>query len=95
MTVSSDGAELEFDCADATIHGPIVLDSKGNFRVTGTYRAEHGAPTQAGENQQPGATFSGSIKGDTLHMQITVAGLPDKMDFTLARGQEGRLTKCA
>ena len=95
MTVTAEGAELEFDCAGATIQGPIGLDSKGNFRVRGTYRAEHAAPSQGGENQQPEATFTGSVKGDTMNLQIAVSGLPDRMDFTLTRGQEGRLTKCA
>ena len=95
MTVSAEGAELEFDCARANINEPIVLDSKGNFRVTGTYRAEHAAPSQAGENQQPEATFTGSVKGDTMRLEIAVAGLADKMEFTLKQGEDGRLTKCA
>jgi hypothetical protein len=95
MNVTAEGAEFEFDCASAVIHGPMSIDSKGNFHATGTYRSEHAAPSQAGENRQPEATFTGSVKGENMHLVIEVAGFPDKMEFTLTQGQEGRLTKCA
>jgi hypothetical protein len=95
LNVTAEGAEIELDCASALIRGSIEVDEKGNLHATGTYRAEHAAPSQAGETQQPQATFTGTIKGDTMHLKIAVAGWADSMEFTLARGREGRLTKCA
>jgi hypothetical protein len=42
LTVTSDSARVEFDCASGWLDTPIVLDAAGHFEVGGSYRFEAG-----------------------------------------------------
>ena len=95
MEVTRDGAEIEFDCARGTISRPLALDAQGRFRVQGTYRADTPAPMGADGGSGAGATYSGTVRGTTLRLEVSVAGQQGARSFHLLRGQEGRLAKCA
>src|SRR3712207_1976555 len=42
--VNEGGANVEYDCARATVEGKILVDASGRFNVAGTYYREHGGP---------------------------------------------------
>ncbi len=95
MEVTKDGATLDFDCATGTITQALPVDAQGKFKVSGTFTRERPGPTTPGGNTALAATYSGSIEGDTMHLQIVVE--PDKEsmgDYVLVRGKPGRLMRC-
>jgi hypothetical protein len=96
MKVSERSAEVEFDCAHATIPRRIVLDRRGRFDIGGTYVEEHGGPVREGAQAGGYAVrFAGRLTGET--MRLTVRRVDTKEiigTFTLARGREASLVKC-
>lgn len=96
MDVTSDGAQLDFDCAHATITQPLTLDASGSFDVQGLYMAEHGGPTRMGEDQDgKPAHFKGRLAGTTMTLTVTIDGAANAIgSFTLELGKYPRITKC-
>ena len=95
IKVGANSARIEYDCATGVIDGPLVVDSDGNFKLHGTHRMERGGPVRADE--APGkisATYTGSIKGNTMTLTLKLAGSSDEETFTLERGKDGELVKC-
>jgi len=95
MEVNSDGAELEFDCARGKISAPITLDAQGRFRLKGLYKRETPAPAAADADMSANAVYSGTLKGSTLHLEVSISGQSDVKSFDLAQGDQGTLAKCA
>lgn len=95
MDINKDGAEIEFDCASGTITRPIALDAKRQFRVEGTFRRQIPAPAQANDTASTNAIYLGTLHGDTMRLQVSVSGVDGVQSFTLVKGNEGHLTKCA
>jgi hypothetical protein len=94
MKVGAKSATIEYDCAHGVISGPLVINSSGHFNLRGTHTMERGGPVRADEkpNEQP-ATYTGSIKGNTMTLSVKVAG--SEIDtFTLEKGKPGELFKC-
>ena len=94
MNVGAKSAAIEYDCASGVIHGPLVVDSEGNFSLRGIHRIERGGPVRADEkpNEVP-ATYTGSIKGNTMTLNLKLSD-SDVETFTLEKGKEGDLFKC-
>ena len=94
IEVGEKSARIEYDCANGTIDGPLVVDSNGNFKLRGTHRVERGGPISADDDTkgQP-ATYIGSIKGNTMTLTLKVAD-SEAETFTLEKGKEGELVKC-
>ena len=94
IEVGEKSATIEYDCANGVINGPLVVDTNGNFNLRGTHRMERGGPIRADDASrgQP-ATYTGSIKGDTMTLTLKV-GDGDAESFTLERGKQGKLRKC-
>lgn len=96
VEVTTDGADIEFDCASGVIDKKIVPDKKHRFDVSGTYVEEHGGPVRL--NEQPNnyaVKYSGQIKGKK--MTLTIKRLDNNKvigTFTLFRGREPNLVKC-
>lgn len=95
MDINKDGAEIEFDCASGRITRPIALDAKRQFRVEGTFRRQIPAPAQASDDASTNAIYFGTLHGDTMRLQVSVSGVDGVQSFTLVKGNEGHLTKCA
>ena len=94
IEVGEKSATIEYDCASGVIDGPLSVDANGNFKLRGTHRVERGGPIRADDDSkgQP-ATYTGSIKGNTMTLTLKVAGA-DAETFTLEKGKEGELVKC-
>ena len=94
MKVTSKSATIEYDCATGVIQGPLVIDHNGNFNLRGTHHRERGGPVRADESaRQVPATYTGSVKGNTMTLNLKVSNSEDET-FTLVKGQEGELFKC-
>lgn len=96
LEITGETARIEYDCAQGTIDGPIVLDRAGRFEATGTHTAEHGGPVREGEEPKPQpARYKGKIKGKILTLTVTLTDSGENAGtFTLTRGATPRLVKC-
>jgi len=95
IKVGSNSATIEYDCANGVIEGPLIVDSDGNFKLHGTHHMERGGPVRAdAEPRRIPATYTGSVKGNTMTLILKLAGSSDEETFTLARGKEGEIVKC-
>jgi hypothetical protein len=94
--VTDNGATVEFDCAQATAEGRIVVDRAGRFSVAGTYNEEHGGPVRSDESSAGvPVRFSGRVGGSLMTLTITRAGTREAIGtFALTRDRETRLVKC-
>ncbi len=98
MEVSDTGAEIEFGCARGTISQRLELDEKGRFKVQGIYMAESPAPAAVdGGAGGPGvkATYTGTLSGSSLRLQVFIEGQDTPRTFDLVQGDQGHLAKCA
>jgi hypothetical protein len=95
MTVTSERADIEFDCGRASVDGAIPLDRDGAFTVTGTFFQERPGPTRPGGPPRRPMRLTGSVKDDTMTMRVTLTDQNEDVgSFTLAFGADARLVKC-
>jgi hypothetical protein len=94
LEVTANAATVEYDCAHGTIAGPLKLD-KGKFSLPGTHITERG-PIRLNDPRKPAAVnFSGWTDGKKMTLTVTLAEDNQNIgEFTLTRGNEGRLRKC-
>ena len=94
MKVGAKSATIEYDCANGRIDGPLVVDSSRHFSLRGTHKMERGGPVRLGDEPKPiPATYTGSIKGNTMKLTLKLADAEDET-FTLEKGKTGELFKC-
>jgi hypothetical protein len=88
------GAQIDFDCARATVSKAIVLDSKDHFDVTGSFGHRGGAQTE-GDSEPTSARFSGYVRDGTMHLAITSAQSSEVLgNFTLQQGARSHIARC-
>jgi hypothetical protein len=96
IEVAAGSATIDYDCANSTIEGPLTFDSKGRFTWHGAYNREGPGPirVETSANSQR-ATYTGTVKGDTMTLTVKLAGSSDAIGtYTLKRGGAGRVFKC-
>ena len=96
LEVSKDSARVEYDCARGTINGPLTLDRRGRFNLSGTHIREHGGPVRIMERpkSQP-ARYTGTTDGRTMSLTVTLPETNEVIGtFVLVRGNSGRVYKC-
>src|SRR5436305_7479681 len=94
VTVSSTGAEVEFDCAHGRIEGTIHLGKTGSFDVKGTFAPEHGGPILRDEDAAAyAARYKGRVAGDTMTVTV-LQGATKIGPFRVKRGARPILRKC-
>src|SRR5471030_1210255 len=89
MDVTRTGAELEFDCSTGTITEPMP-ETEGTFSLKGTFTPERGGPTRDGETSRTNATYSGTIKDDTMSLRVVVRDQQNDREvgtYVLAKGR--------
>jgi hypothetical protein len=96
MVASGENVTVEFDCAQGVILTPIKPDANGNFSVAGTYTPQRGGPIMKDNTPRDlPATYKGTVRGDTMHLQVLLQNKDQQPpEFTLTRGQAGRVMKC-
>ena len=95
MDVGESSVTIEYDCAHGAIHRPFVVDGSGGFNLRGTFTAERGGPVRADETpRERPATYSGTIKENTMTLTLKVDGEDESETFTLEKGKPGELFKC-
>jgi hypothetical protein len=98
LTIRSDGADLEFDCAVGHIRTPLTVNGKGEFRVKGSYQVERPAPMRADTpvNADEGneIVYRGKLSGNALEITVTLPGETRPSVFHLVRDREPTLMKC-
>jgi hypothetical protein len=96
LEVTASGAELEFDCATGTISEPLP-HAEGDFSLNGTFTPERGGPTRDGETSRINATYSGTIKNDTMSLRVLLTGQDHDREvgtYSLTKGRSVNLMKC-
>ena len=95
LEVTSEGATLDFDCANGSISKPVKLDAQGNFSTRGSFTLERPGPITREGNTAAVATYSGSIQDDVLKLTITTGSQNESAgEYVLYRGKPGRVMKC-
>ena len=94
--VTDGGANIEFDCAHATVEGRIVVDRAGRFSAAGTYYAEHGGPIRADESSNGfPVRLTGRVGGSLMRLTVTRTRTRKSLGtFALARDREPEVFKC-
>jgi hypothetical protein len=95
LTVSARGGKLEQGCASGSF-GPVRPDSRGRFRVAGTFepyqpgrqRAQEGA-----DERHAAVRFDGSIRGETLLLTVRPAHGPAEAHMLL-KGKRTKTIRC-
>jgi hypothetical protein len=97
MEVNDTGADIEFDCARGSISQRLEIDDKGRFKVQGIYIAETPAPAAVDGGVSTGvkATYTGTLSGSSLRLEVLIEGQDMPRTFDLVQGDQGHLAKCA
>jgi hypothetical protein len=95
MTVAADRTSIEFDCATASVAGPIDIDRDGAFSVTGTFQPERPGPIGRDAPAPRPMRLSGTVKGDDMQLRVLLTDQnEDAGTFVLTFGAAPRLVKC-
>jgi hypothetical protein len=96
MQVTSDGARLEYACAEGAIEEPLLPDAEGRFAAIGTHTPGHGGPIRDGEILPTfPARYEGRLKGDAMSLIVTFSETGVEVGrFELQRGSPGLLMRC-
>jgi hypothetical protein len=95
IDVQNGSATVEYDCAIGTIAGPLKLDSKGKFSLSGTHATEGGPTRIDGPGKGQPARFTGWTDGKKMTLTVTLGDSKEPIGtFELEHGNPGRLRKC-
>lgn len=98
LGVTPTAAHAEFDCGSADVATTIYV-SKGSFVLQGFVTVGHGGPVMQGvpPDIRP-ATFSGTVSGDQMSLDVVVSGTSTAPGYSthyeLTRGVTGVLHRC-
>ena len=97
MSVTNGSANIEYDCANGTISGPLKIDSRGRFELRGVHNVERGGPARIDEKELRGepAKYTGWTDGKKMKLTVTLVNSKTEIGtFELTRGNAGRVFKC-
>lgn len=96
LTVTADGATVEYDCGHGSIDEAISIDTHGRFELTGWHVQERGGAAREGAADQTlAARYLGRVRNGqmTLSVELTDGGTT-LGPFSLEHGKPVRLVKC-
>jgi hypothetical protein len=96
LTVADSSSHVDFDCAQGDIPGPLTVNTRNQFNLSGTFIREHGGPIAVGEvaDSHP-AVYFGSVTAATMSLTVRLTDTGEEMGpFTLLRGSAGRVVRC-
>jgi hypothetical protein len=94
LEVTTDGANLNFDCASGIIPHPLSVDAQGRFHAKGTFTAERPGPVMHDGPGAVQATYTGTIQGDTMHLVVSSGNPQPYGEYVLTHGRSGHVIKC-
>lgn len=96
LNLTSEGGELEYDCAAGRIHHPVITGADGRFTATGTHTPGTGGPDRVGEVKPSWpARYSGSVRGNEMTLRVDVPGRAIVIGpHRLRRGAAPTLMRC-
>lgn len=96
LNVEAQSATIEYVCANGTIDGPLMIDSKGRFTWYGSHTQQRPGPTRVDDSSSGRrAVYSGWVKGDTMTLIVKLRDTKETVDtFTLKLNGGGRLFRC-
>ena len=95
LTVSDNGARVEFDCAHGTLDHPLRVDDRGQFSVAGTFVLDHSGPVRADEVAAVHtARYQGRIDRQKVEFTLTVEGQTAQGPYTVTLAKAPKLEKC-
>lgn len=97
LTVTANGARIDYGCDSGTIDGRLHADSRGKFVARGTHAFGRGGPRNPGDPapKPHQARYEGVRKGDKLELTVLLPELNRNLGkFTLHRGQRPTLERC-
>ena len=93
LAVFSDSATLDLPCAAGRIQAALVIADDGTFDVAGLWAPQVG-PVQVGGPFWQSARFSGRRDGDTVEMNVQIAGGATIGPLRFQRGVVGQFARC-
>ena len=93
LAVFADSATLDMPCAAGRIQAALLIAEDGSFDVAGQWAPQVG-PVQVGGPFWQSARFSGRRDGDTLEMNVQVAGGATIGPLKFQRGVVGQFARC-
>ena len=96
LTVTADGAHLDFDCASGDIMRPLTLDSNRRLAVDGVFLQKRGGPIRLGqEPDRKPARYAGHLRDNTLTFDVVLLDSRESVgSFTAIFGATPRLVRC-
>jgi len=97
LTVTANGAGIDYGCDSGTIDGPIQPDSRGKFVARGTHVFGRGGPRAPGDPapKPREARYQGVSKGNKLELTVLLPELDRNLGkFTVQLGQRPTLERC-
>jgi hypothetical protein len=96
LVVTDAGADLEYDCAEGRITGPLRPDEGGRFSAAGTHFPGHGGPIRIDEiRESRPARYDGTVRGDRMTLTVTLTDSNDVLGtFILIHGASPHVFKC-
>lgn len=95
MVVADSGADVEFDCAAGRIGAPLLLDSHGDFDLSGLYIRTGPGPVPADDSLVPKfpARYTGHTNGRTMTFTVSGDSVPAQ-SFEMTYGGNPNVMKC-
>lgn len=93
LEVVTGGADIEFECAQGRIDGPIPIDRHGEFEVTGTFAPQGPGPSRDDPSSVSKVSYHGRLKGATLTLTVR-NGDQEIGSYELTRDRKPILRKC-
>jgi hypothetical protein len=95
ITITVDGARVEYDCAEGEIFEPI-RPVNGRFSVIGMHRAGVGGPIGIDPATPPRpARYDGVVRGDRMTLTVTLTDRNERLGvFELTGGADPHVFKC-
>lgn len=97
MTVTANGARIDYGCDSGTIDGRLRSDPRGRFFARGTHAFGRGGPRKPGDPAPRArqARYEGVRNGDKLELTVLLPELNRNLGkFILRLGQRATLERC-
>ena len=97
LTVTENGAGIDYGCDSGTIDERLRTDSRGKFFARGTHAFGRGGPRHEGDpaRKPRQARYEGVRTGDKLELKVLLPELNRNLGkFTLQLGQRPTLERC-